>query len=403
MPALPTMHMVACFHTLLTDEYSHCAFTGKCRRWAKMMQPYGWDVIRYCNEGSADDPAAKETVHILNSSEFTQYYARSSKTQFHGDHAVIGERGWPTFNSRLIVELSKRVKPGDFILHPFGRAHDQLVNTFPQCVHVESGIGYSDKPFGAWRIFESQAWRHYHWGHWDHDSSVKQGEPGQNRFYSWVVPNYFDLEDWTVGDGSGDYVVYMGRITPPKGTTTIAAIIRECAKRASETGIAPPKFVFAGQGDFQAEVMHHVLGDPRPEDRHLNIEYVGPVHGKARSDLIGKARCMLMPSNFIEPFAGSGVESMLCGTPLISVDYGAFTETVREGLTGYRCNTLGDWVKAIELSKNIDRGICATLTRARYSLETCGRLYDSAFRQLNELRGAGWYSPASYRLQASST
>jgi glycosyltransferase involved in cell wall biosynthesis len=107
---------------------------------------------------------------------------------------------------------------------------------------------------------------------------------------------------------------------------------------------------------------------------------------------------MLMPTSFIEPFAGSGVESMMCGTPLISVDYGAFTETVREGVTGYRCNTLGDWVKAIELSKNLDRGICATTTRARYSLETCGGLYDSAFRQLNELRGSGWYSPVSHRV-----
>lgn len=394
MPALPTMHMVACFHTLLTDDYSHCAFTGKCRRWAKMMKPYGWETVVYCNEGSVDDPSAKEMVHILNAEEFANFYPRKDKTEFHGNHAIIGERGWPTFNSRLIVELAKRVQPGDIILHPFGRAHDQLVNVFPQCVHVESGIGYSDKPFGAWRIFESQAWRHYHWGRWDHDGSVSRDEKGQNRYYSWVVPNYFDLADWDIGNGQGDYVVYMGRITPEKGMTVIAAIIREFAKREGPS----PKFVFAGQGNFEQEVMRHVLGDPKPDENRLDIEYVGPVHGRRRSELIGNARCMLMPTNFIEPFAGSGVESMMCGTPLISVDYGAFTETVKEGLTGYRCNTLGDWVAAIDKSKEIDRNICATLTRARYSLETCGNLYDTAFRQLNELRSTGWYSPESWRV-----
>ena len=103
MPALPTMHLVACFHTLLTDEYSHCAFTGKCRRWAKMMQPYGWDVIRYCNEGSVDDPAAKETVHILNAAEFAEYYSRTNKTQFHGDHATtIGVIGITTLRFRRV-------------------------------------------------------------------------------------------------------------------------------------------------------------------------------------------------------------------------------------------------------------------------------------------------------------
>ena len=398
MPALPTMHMVACFHTLLTDDYSHCAFTGKCRRWAKMMRPYGWDVKVYCNEGSVHDPNAEEMVHILKADEFAQFYPRKDKTEFHGNHAVIGERGWPTFNSRLIVELAKRVKPGDFILHPFGRAHDQLVNVFPQCAHVESGIGYSDKPFGAWRIFESQAWRHYHWGRWDHDGSVPQGEKGQNRYYSWVVPNYFDLDDWDVGEGEGNYILYMGRITPEKGMTTIAAIIREWAKISKETKVVPPRFTFAGQGNFEEQVMRHVLGDPRPDDHCLNIEYVGPVHGRRRSELIGNARCMLMPTNFIEPFAGSGVESMLCGTPLVAVDYGAFTETIREGVTGFRCNTLGDWMAAIEATKKLDRKIVSTLTRSRYSLQACGALYDTAFRQLAELTGAGWYSPASHRV-----
>ncbi len=392
MPDLPKMHMVACFHTLLTDDYSHCAFSGKCRRWAKMMATYGWETIVYTNEGS-QVPGAAEVVHLLNAKEFAEFYPRKDKTEFHGNHAVIGERGWPIFNNRLIVELAKRVKKGDFILHPFGRAHDQLVNVFPQCVHVESGIGYGDKPFGAWRIFESQAWRHYHWGRWDHDESVKN-ERGQNRYYSWVVPNYFDLDDWDLGDGSGDYVVYMGRITPEKGMTTIAAIIREFAK-----GDKPvPKFIFAGQGNFEHEVMRHVLGDPKPDENRLDIEYIGPVHGKRRSELIGKARCMLMPTSFIEPFAGSGVESMLCGTPLIAVDYGAFTETVREGVTGFRCNTLGDWIAAIEATKKLDRKIVSTLTRSRYSLQACGALYDTAFRQLVELTGAGWYSPASHRV-----
>jgi glycosyltransferase involved in cell wall biosynthesis len=393
---LPKLHMVACFHTQLTDEFSHCAFSGKCRRWPKMMALQGWKTVMYTNGGS-DVPDAEEVVDILSVEEFEKFYPRPDKTAFHGNHAVIGERGWPTFNSRLIVELAKRVQPGDIILHPFGRAHSSLIEVFPQCTHVESGIGYSDKPFGAWRIFESEVWRHYHWGHWDHDASVPAGERGQNRYYSWVVPNYFDLEDWTVGDGKRDYVVFMGRITPEKGMTVIAAIIRAYAERCAKTKEIPPRFVFAGQGNFENEVMKHVLGDPKPAAIDLNIEYVGPVHGRARSELINNARCMLMPTSFIEPFAGAGVEAMLCGTPLVSVDYGAFVETVIEGVTGFRCNTLGDWVHAIEATKGLDRQQVAAATRARYSLEACAKKYDQAFRQLNELRGAGWYSSESHR------
>lgn len=391
------MHMVSCFYTVLTDDYSHCAFSGKCRRWSKMMKPFGWDTVVYTNEGSIVPDAT--VVTLLTEQEFTHFYPRKDKTELHSHHAVIGERGWPTFHKRLVSELAKRVQAGDFILHPFGRAHDQLVSLFPQCIHVESGIGYNDKPFGAWRIFESQAWRHYHWGRWDHDISVVN-EPGQNRYYSWVVPNYFDLDDWSVGTGSGDYILYMGRIVPEKGMATIGAIIREYAKRSKEV---PPRFVFAGQGDFEKNVMEYVLSDPRPEDHRLNIEYVGPVHGRDRSDLIGKARCMLMPSSFIEPFAGSGVEAMICGTPLIAVDYGAFTETIIEGVSGYRCNTLGDWMHAIDASKKLDRSTVSAVTRDRYSLQACGKLYDTAFRQLTELRGAGWYSTQSYRVQGAAS
>jgi len=361
-----------------------------------MMKPLGWDTIVYTNEGSIVPDAT--VVNLLNAEEFARFYPRKDKTEFHGNHAVIGERGWPTFQNRLIVELAKRVQPGDFILHPFGRAHEQLVAIFPQCVHVESGIGYSDKPFGAWRIFESQAWRHYHWGHWDHDGSVARDEKGQNRFYSWVVPNYFDLDDWSIGDGRGDYIVYMGRITPEKGMPTIGAIIREYAKRCKATQELPPRFVYAGQGNFEKEVMEYIKSDPRPDDTCLNIEYVGPVHGRKRSDLIGNARCMLMPSNFIEPFAGSGVEAMMCGTPLVSVNYGAFTETVIEGVSGFRCNTLGDWCNAIEATKKLDRAKVASVTRKRYSLAACAKLYDQAFRQLDDLRREGWYSPESHHV-----
>lgn len=393
MPALPVLHLPFCFHTLATDEYSHCAFTGKCRRIPKMLAPLGWKTVCYANEGS-DIPFAHEVVTMLNKKEFEEFYPRPDKTAFHGNHAVIGMYGWPTFNSRLIVELSKRVKPGDFILHPFGRAHEALVATFPQCHHVESGIGYSDKPFGCWRIYESQAWRHYHLGRWDHDQTVPRDEKGLNRYYSWVVPNYFDLDDWEIGNGSEDYVVYMGRITPEKGMAVIAAMIRAFAERPGK----PPKFIFAGQGNFEQEVMKHVLGAPAPNESRLDIEYRGPVHGGARSELIKNARCMLMPTNFIEPFAGAGVEAMLCGTPLLGVDYGAFTETIIEGVTGFRCNTLGDWVQAIESSKHLNRQILAQITRNRYSLETCAQLYNKAFLQIADLRGAGWYTMESHRI-----
>ena len=98
-----------------------------------------------------------------------------------------------------------------------------------------------------------------------------------------------------------------------------------------------------------------------------------------------------MPTNFTEPFGGSGVEAMLCGTPLIAVDYGAFTETVLEGVTGFRCHTLQDWMDAVNDIDSLDRYIVACTTRNRYSLEACGKKYDKIFNDIANLNKKGWY------------
>ena len=105
-----------------------------------------------------------------------------------------------------------------------------------------------------------------------------------------------------------------------------------------------------------------------------------------------------MPTLFIEPFGGSGVEGMLCGTPLLASDYGAFTETVIPDVTGYRCKTLWDWLDAIENVSKLDRKEIARIARSRYSLEACGKMYDKAFTQMHQLHAEGWYTlPPKYR------
>jgi len=138
-------------------------------------------------------------------------------------------------------------------------------------------------------------------------------------------------------------------------------------------------------------IILHGQGDPSPW-AHPNIEYRGPISGTARSDFLRGAKAALMPTVFTEPFGGSGVEAMLCGTPLVAVDYGAFTETVEHGVTGFRCRTLQDWLDAIDNLDNLDRRLIADRARKRYSLDTCGLKYDKVFTDLSNLDKDGWYT-----------
>jgi hypothetical protein len=352
----PRLHLVGIFHTQATAAFSHCAFTGKALRFPRMMQAQGYEVIEYSNEGS--EAGATEYVPILSLDEFDKLYGSRKDTDFHGDNATVGSEGHQLFEERLIVEMRKRLQKEDIICHPFGHAHQILMEKFPSHQHVETGIGYPTLMPNSFRIFESYAWMHYHQGE----------EKRQGRNYEWVVPNYFDLDEWEPSYKPGEYLAFLGRICSVKGMDTIKEI----------ANYSPWPIVLHGQGD------------PTPWE-HPNIEYRGPISGTARSEFLRNARAALMPTNFTEPFAGSGVEAMLCGTPLIAVDYGAFTETILDGVTGFRCHTLQDWIDAIDNAGDLSRRMVANVARSRYSLEACGKKYDKIFKDINNLNKKGWY------------
>lgn len=351
----PQLHLIGIFHTKHNDFYSHCAFTGKALRFPKMMQAQGYCVIEYSNAGT--EGGANEHVEMLSETEFSRLFHRKAN-DFHGDDAVVGSEAHTLFEKYLIPALRKRLKSQDIICHPFGCAHENIVKEFPSHQHVETGIGYATLITDSFRIFESYAWMHYHQG--------KEGRNGKN--YEWVVPNYYDVDEWEPNFVAGSYLAFLGRITQIKGLDTIKAIADH----------SPWPIVLHGQGD------------PTPWI-HPNIQYRGPIHGKARSDFLRNARALLAPSVFTEPFCGMAVEAMLCGTPVISVDYGAMTETVIQGTTGYRCHTLQDWIDAVDAIDYLDRSVIANIARSKWSLEVCGRLYDKIFCQLNGLFRSGWY------------
>jgi len=327
----------------------------------------GYEVTHYGVEGA--DTEAAEHVSIMSRAE--QNYLRghdgSDARKFVGDDGDTGTRLYREFNRRLRIALRERVSPADLILMPFGHGHAEAVQGFDPNQLIESGIGYPILYHGApFKVFESYAWMHWHQG--------RENRQGKN--YEWVIPNYFDADAWDFTPYSApDTVVFLGRICDAKGLPVIV----EVAKRRPDL-----RFVICGQGDPAP----YLAAAP-------NIEYWAPMTGRARSDYLGNALACIMPTVFTEPFGGVAVEAQLCGTPVLSTPYGAFTETIEDEVTGFRCHTLGDFMAALDRVSDLDRQYISDRARRLYGFGRVARMYDRAFRMILDLRGDGWYSMRS--------
>eukprot|EP01091_Cochliopodium_minus_P020358 TRINITY_DN886_c1_g1_i5.p1 TRINITY_DN886_c1_g1~~TRINITY_DN886_c1_g1_i5.p1 ORF type:complete len:185 (-),score=65.82 TRINITY_DN886_c1_g1_i5:43-597(-) len=158
----------------------------------------------------------------------------------------------------------------------------------------------------------------------------------------------------------------MGRIIVNKGMKIIAKLAKALPHR---------KFKIAGQGNF-SEFFEGIN----------NVEYVGSLEGKQRSDFLQGAAAMIHPTLYVEPFGGSVVESQLCGVPVILTNFGAFVETIEEGKTGFRCNSFKEYLSAIEKVERLDRKYISERAVKLYSLESVGKQFDNVFKQIYDLR-----------------
>lgn len=355
------LHLLGLFHTIPSTQYSHCAFTGRVLRFGRMMRHFGYEVIEYSNGRS--ESAATEHVQILDEESFTSLKELYKKEQPH-EAASMNSTIYKVFCEKLLPKLKERVKDGDIICHPFGIAHAYLSQEFPNAYHVEIGIGYV-QAFADFRIYETYQWWSWHQGK----------EQVAGNAFQWVCPMGYDTDEWNPCYTKGNYFLYMGRVIQEKGLV----ILREIAKHVPEE-----RFVIIGEA---SEDVKQTFKD----SSLTNLEYIGPVYGKDRSNWVREATAMLMPTLYCEPFGGAGVEGMLCGTPLIASDFGAFSETIDHGINGYRCKTLGDWCAAVRKVQYLNRTHIAKEARNKYCLRNVGAQMDKIFKQISTLKDKGWY------------
>ena len=94
----------------------------------------------------------------------------------------------------------------------------------------------------------------------------------------------------------------------------------------------------------------------------------------------------------MEPFGGVSVEALLCGTPVIATDFGAFPENVQHGIHGYRFRTIGEAVWAAKNLDKLNNKKIHEYAVDNFSVDRVRYLYQAYFEQLLTLWEDGFYS-----------
>jgi glycosyltransferase involved in cell wall biosynthesis len=184
------------------------------------------------------------------------------------------------------------------------------------------------------------------------------------------IPNPIDLRAWPTQARKGDYLLWIGRMSPEKGPHRAIAAARAVDVPLVLAGVIQP----GRQAFFDKEIAPHIDGD--------RVRFIGEVGGAAKQSLFAHARGLLMPIRWDEPFGMVIVEALACGTPVIAFPEGATRELVVDGKTGFLVADVRAMADAIGQLPRISASDCRTWVSQNCDGDVVAAAYEGVFRSV---------------------
>ena len=350
-------HIPSIPHTVTSKEHSACAFTQNIVNFCAMMSRRGHEIIHYGHRNSKVE--CNELVAVIEPETYDTLYGNVFDIR-KNQYTILSDDSemYSLIAGNTIYEISKRKQPGDFLLLFGGYWNKRVADAHQDMLVVEPAIGYPAS-FCNYKVYPSYACLH----------SFVQDANIQMNYYHVVIPHYFDVDDFDATQPKEDYFLFVGRLNFDKGVTIAIQLTERIGARLK----------VCGQGNLSS------LGyDKIPE----HVEFIGYVGVEERKKLMAKAKCLIMPTLYMEPFGCVAIEGMLSGTPILTNDWGGPGENNVHGVTGFKCRTFEQFEWAARNIHLINPKNCREWAEKNFSFDKIGHMYEEYFQSLQCI---DWY------------
>jgi glycosyltransferase involved in cell wall biosynthesis len=181
-----------------------------------------------------------------------------------------------------------------------------------------------------------------------------------------VVPNPIDLDEWPFQDEKDDELLFLGRLDADKGPHRAI----EAALRAGRP--------LALAGPVQPDAEEFFASEVEPHLDQGRVRYLGSLGADEKRQALARARGLLMPIEWPEPFGLVMIEALATGTPVISFERGAAAEIVIDGENGFLVSDVDGMAAAIDRLHEIDPHRCRTSVE-RFDVDTVCAAYERVY------------------------
>ena len=195
--------------------------------------------------------------------------------------------------------------------------------------------------------------------------------------YCGVVYNGIDVESFPYEEQKEEYLLFLSRVAPDKGTHLAIDVARRLGKR----------LIIAAKVDRADRQYFHDIVEPLI-DGDL-IQFVGEADATLKRKLYARAYCLLVPICWEEPFGLVMAEAMACGTPVIAFARGAAPELVVDGETGFLVHDVDGMVRAVHRIDRIDPQRCRRHVEENFSAQRMTEGYLALYERILEEAAIG--------------